>query len=149
MQQANAWGTRQRTIEWSVYALIAIVGVLPAVLAGQHVVGDGVDLYGTLWFFWWVRDCLEHLRSPGFTELFFYPLGKDIFAHTGNNFVDAYLSVPFQWIFGFPTWAADLHCGLALWERLDLSTISASRDRDRSRGLRGDRVVADLLVRLV
>jgi len=104
MEQANPWGTRQRSVEWAVYALIAIVGVWPALIAGQHVVGDGVDLYGTLWFFWWVRDCLEHLRSPGFTDLFFYPLGKDIFAHTGNNFVDAYLSVPFQWLFGFPTW---------------------------------------------
>ena len=104
MEQSEAWGLKQRRLEWCVYAAVAAIGVAPALLAGSHVVGDGVDLYGTIWFFWWVRDCLEHFRSPGFTDLFFHPLGKDIFAHTGSNFVDAYLSVPFQWVLGFPTW---------------------------------------------
>jgi hypothetical protein len=102
--QNPAWGPRCRALEWSVYLSVAVVGVLPALLAGAHVVGDGVDLYGTLWFFWWIRDCVEHLRDPSFTDLFFFPLGKDIFAHTGNNFVDALVSVPFQWVFGFPHW---------------------------------------------
>ncbi len=65
-----------------------------------HVVGAGVDLYGTLWFYWWQLECLADLRDPGFTDLIFYPLGKDIFAHTGNNLLDATASIPFQLMFG-------------------------------------------------
>ncbi len=91
-----------RWLELGFYGLVAVVGVAPALVQRGHVVGDGVDLYGTLWFYWWIQDCLVHLADPGFTDLFFHPLGKDIFAHTGNNFVDAALSVPFQWIFRFP-----------------------------------------------
>lgn len=85
----------------SAYALVALVGVAPALRSG-HVVGDGVDMYGTLWFYWWVQDCMEHLRNPSFTNLFFFPLGKDIFAHTGNNLVDAVFAAPFVKIFGIP-----------------------------------------------
>ena len=94
--------TIPRWLELGFYAAVAVVGVAPALIRGQHVVGDGVDLYGTLWFYWWIQDCIVHLNDPGFTDLFFHPLGKDIFAHTGNNFVDAALSAPFQWIFRFP-----------------------------------------------
>ena len=79
-------------------ALVAIAGALPS----GRVVGEGVDLYGTLWFYWWQLDCLRTGADPGFTELFFHPLGKDIFAHTGNNLVDAKLSVPFQLLWGYP-----------------------------------------------
>jgi len=79
-------------------ALVAIAGALPA----GRVVGEGVDLYGTLWFYWWQLDCLRTGADPGFTDLFFHPLGKDIFAHTGNNLVDAKLSVPFQLLWGYP-----------------------------------------------
>lgn len=81
--------------------VIALVAVSHAWRPGM-VVGDGVDLYGTFWFFWWVGDCLHHLRDPSFTDLMFHPLGKDIFAHTGDNFVDALLSTPFQAVFGYP-----------------------------------------------
>ena len=62
--------------------------------------GTGVDLYGTVWFYGWIRQSVEQMFDPSFTQLFFYPNGKDIFAHTGNNFIDAYLSIPFQWMFG-------------------------------------------------
>jgi hypothetical protein len=79
-------------------ALVAIAGALPS----GRVVGEGVDLYGTLWFYWWQLDCLRTGVDPGFTDLFFHPLGKDIFAHTGNNLVDAKLSVPFQLLWGYP-----------------------------------------------
>ena len=91
-----------RWLELATYAAVAMVAVAPALLRGGHVVGDGVDLYGTLWFYWWIQDCMVHLSDPGFTDLFFHPLGKDIFAHTGNNFIDAALSAPFQWVFRFP-----------------------------------------------
>lgn len=89
-------------VEVTSYALVALVAVAGALGAAGHVVGDGVDLYGTFWFFWWIKDCLEQARDPSFTDMMFHPLGKNIFAHTGNNFVDALASVPFQAAFGFP-----------------------------------------------
>ena len=98
-----AWCTRGR-LELLLYVVIALVAVSKALKPG-HVVGDGVDMYGSIWFFWYARDALEHLANPSHTDLFFFPLGKDIFAHTGNNLVDAYLSAPFQWVFGFPGWS--------------------------------------------
>ena len=91
----------RRHVEWVVFLAIGLLAVGPALKSG-HVVGDGVDMYGTLWFYWWIQDCILELENPSFTTLFFYPLGKDIFAHTGNNFVDAVASVPFQWLFGNP-----------------------------------------------
>ena len=63
-------------------------------------VGIGVDLYGTIWFYDWVRHSFESGELSGFTDRFFYPDGKDIFAHTGSNIVDAILSIPFQWFLG-------------------------------------------------
>jgi hypothetical protein len=89
-------------------ALVAISGALPQ----GRVVGEGVDLYGTLWFYWWQLDCLRSGADPGFTDLFFHPLGKDIFAHTGNNLVDAKLSVPFQLIWGYPDYQKWFVAGL-------------------------------------
>lgn len=89
-------------LELLLYGIVPVLGVAPALVSSGTVVGDGVDLYGTLWFYWWIGDCLTHLRDPGFTDLFFHPLGKDIFAHTGNNFIDALVSLPFQALLGFP-----------------------------------------------
>jgi hypothetical protein len=86
--------------EYAVYALVATLSVLPALVHPGATVGDGVDAFGTYWFYWWTRFCVEHFGNPGTTNLFFYPFGKDIFAHTGNNLVDAVMSVPFQWVFG-------------------------------------------------
>lgn len=91
-----------RALEPLLLLLLVALAVGPGAWAEGHVVGDGVDLFGTIWFFGWIEDCLRHLRDPSFTDWMFFPLGKDIFAHTGNNFVDALLSVPFQWIFGHP-----------------------------------------------
>lgn len=89
-----------RRVEHAVYLCLALLGVLPTLLNPGHVVGDGVDAYGTHWFYWWIRRCVEHFGDPSHTNLFFFPFGKDIFAHTGNNFVDAVLAVPFAWVFG-------------------------------------------------
>ncbi|MEC7241850.1 MAG: hypothetical protein VXW32_11510 [Myxococcota bacterium] len=89
--------------EWAFYLLLALVAVSKALRPG-HVVGDGVDMYGSIWFFWYAAESLESLSNPSWTSLFFYPLGKDIFAHTGNNLLDAYLAAPFQWLFGFTGW---------------------------------------------
>jgi len=95
------------------YLLVAVVAVCPAILAG-HVVGDGVDLYGTFWFYWWVGHSLEAGLDPGFTEMFFHPLGKDILAHTGSNFVDAYLVQPFRWLLGHPGYQP-WFVGVVIW----------------------------------
>jgi hypothetical protein len=86
--------------EVALWVLLAIAGALPALLTPGAVVGDGVDAYGTHWFYAWMRTCVEHLGDPSRTNLFFFPLGKDHFAHTGNNLVDALASVPFQWVLG-------------------------------------------------
>jgi hypothetical protein len=90
--------------ELILFVVIALWAVSNALRPG-HVVGDGVDMYGSLWFFWYAKEALESFSSPSVTDLFFYPLGKNIFTHTGNNLLDAYLSTPFQWLFGFPGWS--------------------------------------------
>jgi hypothetical protein len=91
-----------RWLEPLSYLLLAVGAVSGALVHSGHVIGDGVDLYGTFWFFWWIGDCIANFRDPSFTDLMFHPLGKDIFAHTGNNFVDAVIAQPFRWVFGFP-----------------------------------------------
>ncbi len=89
-------------LEIASYALVAFGAAAGAMLSSGHVIGDGVDMFGTFWFYWWILDCLENLRDPSFTNLMFFPLGKDIFAHTGNNFVDAVVAAPIQALLGFP-----------------------------------------------
>jgi hypothetical protein len=89
-----------KRVERALWLVVAVLSVLPAAAGPPAVVGDGVDAFGTWWFFWWIRTAIEHLGDPSHTDMFFYPDGKNIFAHTGNNFVDAVLSVPFQWLFG-------------------------------------------------
>ncbi|HNH46567.1 MAG TPA: hypothetical protein PKY30_05995, partial [Myxococcota bacterium] len=86
--------------EWLIYGAIAFLGIMPALQHPGSVVGEGADAFGTWWFYDWIRRCVENGWNPSWTPDFYYPLGKGIFAHTGNNFVDAVLSVPFQWIFG-------------------------------------------------
>ncbi len=84
---------------WALYLLPAILGVLPTLLSPGHIVGDGVDAYGTGWFYWWIRTCVTHFGNPSWTPLFFAPDGKNVFADTGNNFVDAVFAIPFQLLF--------------------------------------------------
>jgi len=59
-----------------------------------------VDAYGTQWFYWYISHVLEQGISPGHTDLFFHPWGKDIFGHTGTNVLDAILCLPFRWLLG-------------------------------------------------
>ncbi len=90
---------------WVLYLLPVFFAVLPTAMAKGHIVGGGVDAYGTGWFYWWTKVCVMHFGSPSWTPLFYWPIGKNIFADTGNNLVDALFSVPFQWVFG-NAWAA-------------------------------------------
>ncbi len=84
--------------DWGTLWIGSILLLWQAWLQGQWP-GTGVDLYGTVWFYGWIYHSLTQWFDPSFTEWFFFPNGKDIFAHTGNNFVDAYLSIPFQMVF--------------------------------------------------
>ncbi len=59
-----------------------------------------VDAYGTQWFYWFVGQALRSGEGPGHTSLYFFPWGKDVFAHTGANVLDAILAIPFRWALG-------------------------------------------------
>lgn len=66
-----------------------------------HFIGyEHVDHYGTQWFYWFVEQATRSGESPNHTDLFFYPWGKDIFAHTGTNVLDAYMALPFRLLLG-------------------------------------------------
>lgn len=100
---------------------LALVAVSGALGRSGRVIGDGVDLYGTFWFYWWIDHCLRTGTDPSFTDMMFHPLGKDIFAHTGNNFVDAVLAWPIQAALPYPdyqpVWVAIILAvnGLTFW----------------------------------
>ncbi len=96
------------------------------------MVGDGVDAFGTWWFFDWIRLCVENGGDPSTTRFFFWPHGKDNFAHTGNNFVDAVMSVPLQWLLGTryqPWWIVLVMVGNALTFRPLARAVLGDEDR--------------------
>lgn len=107
----------QQRQEWLIYSLIALLSIAPALIHG-HMPGDGADAFGTYWFYDWVRRCVENGWNPSWTADFFYPLGKNIFAHTGNNFIDAIWSIPFQWILGPIHYLPVFECLLMLFNLL-------------------------------
>ena len=96
----------QSILIWLSTLLFALIAVADGIGRNDRVIGDGVDVFGTFWFYWWVEHCFSRGISPGFTDLMFHPSGKDIFAHTGGNFVDALVALPFQSIFGVPGFQA-------------------------------------------
>jgi hypothetical protein len=59
-----------------------------------------VDAWGTQWFYWFVGYQIRHLEGFGWTNLFFFPWGKNIYLHTGGNVLDAILAIPVRWVFG-------------------------------------------------
>jgi hypothetical protein len=61
---------------------------------------EHVDHYGTQWFYWFAELTLRGEQSPLHTDRFFYPWGKDLYAHTGANMLDAWAAVPVRAIFG-------------------------------------------------
>ena len=66
-----------------------------------HFLGiEYVDHYGTQWFYWFVEQQVRTGESSDHTGLFFHPWGKDIYAHTGTNVLDAWLAVPFRILLG-------------------------------------------------
>lgn len=91
-------------------AVLIAATILPATLTPGVLPGEGVDLDGTIWFFTWMKRCVLEGGDPSYTDAFYYPGGKNIFAHTGNNLVDAVLSVPLQLVlpgrWWYPAWLA-------------------------------------------
>jgi len=102
----NSLLTKHPWLEWAAYAAVLAVIFGPAIADANAVIGTDVDLRGTLWYFWWFKNALLSGGSTEFTELFCFPYGVDIHAQTGGNFVDAALSIPFQWLFGTPGYYA-------------------------------------------
>ena len=44
----------KRTLELLSYLMVALLASSAALGKSGWVVGDGVDLYGTFWFYWWM-----------------------------------------------------------------------------------------------
>lgn len=61
---------------------------------------DFVDLKGTAWFYWLVDQALGRGEGLARTDLVFFPWGKDLFGHTGSNFLDALVALPFRRLLG-------------------------------------------------
>lgn len=61
---------------------------------------ESVDAYGTLWFYWLVEREFPHVGRILHTDLFFFPFGKDVFADTGANVLDAVAALPFRALLG-------------------------------------------------
>ena len=83
---------------------IALLAVGPALLHPDSAVGENVDLWGTLWFHWWMDHALSLGLNPNHSSWLFHPIGKDILADTGSNLVDAVLALPFRHLFGYPAY---------------------------------------------
>jgi hypothetical protein len=114
------------------YVLLAVAVVGPGTLAERgRVAGMGIDLPGTIWIHWWVRTTLEHLSLPIWTDLLFYPDGKNFFDDTGANFVDAYLGVPFQWLFGVPDFLDPLDLLVLVGNALSMQALASDLSRGR------------------
>ena len=100
--RSDVVGSRWDVVGWTVLSVLAVGAVWPALWAPPAYIGDGIDVYGTFWFYGWVDHCVRTFTDPSFTDWMFHPYGKDIFAHTGGNIVDALVSLPFQWLLGTP-----------------------------------------------
>lgn len=86
-------GARDHLLVAGVGLAIALFLVGPGAVAGLAG-GEGVDAYGSWWFQWFVARTLADGGTLSATDLLFFPWGKDIFAHTGANLVDAALVAP-------------------------------------------------------
>ena len=79
---------------------LAVFGPAVPALSRAFLGIEYVDHYGTQWFYWYLSDAITHGKSLATSDLFFYPFGKDIFAHTGSNLLDAVAAWPFVTVFG-------------------------------------------------
>lgn len=91
--------------------------------AAGRAVGVGVDLPGTLWFHGFLRHCLATGSLPDRSGAFFAPDGKDIFADTGANVLDALVAVPFLAVFGSPAHMAPFVACLLIGNALAMHAL--------------------------
>lgn len=88
----------------AVVAGLAFLVVLawPLIAAGgTRFIGDGErDAWGTQWFYWLIGRRLLDGEPFAHTDLLFHPWGKDVYAHTGGNVLDAFLALPLRYAFG-------------------------------------------------
>lgn len=81
------------------YTLVVLVMTWPLVLKFRtHTWGIQWDLWGNLWLYWYVKNCIVTGQSLYFTPNVFYPHGTDLAAAFGHYFL-ALLSVPLQLVF--------------------------------------------------
>ncbi len=92
----------KRWIAFLVALLLPIGAFLPLLPSfGSSLVGfETVDHYGTQWFYMFAERQVLAGESLLWTDLFFYPWGKEIYAHTGANLLDALLAVPLRLLLG-------------------------------------------------
>lgn len=90
---------------------VAIVAALGgAVTAPTRLVAGSptVDGFGTQWFYWFAGEVVAGRQPPGHTDLLFHPWGKDVYAHTGGNLLDAWVAWPLREalgpVLGFNVW---------------------------------------------
>ncbi len=88
---------RANVVALAALALLALVFGPPLAQGTSHLLGlEYVDHYGTQWFYAYAERQLLSGEGFGWTNLFFFPWGKDVFHHTGSNVLDAIAAVPFR-----------------------------------------------------
>ncbi len=93
-------GIRWTALLLATLVVCAVFGPAALHLPSRFLGIEYVDHYGTQWFYWFVEHQLRAGQGAWWTDLFFYPWGKDIFLHTGTNVIDGYAALPFRWVFG-------------------------------------------------
>ncbi|MCP4804143.1 MAG: hypothetical protein GY884_02235 [Proteobacteria bacterium] len=61
---------------------------------------DGVDAWGTQWFYWLVGRRVLAGEPFAHTDLLFHPWGKAVYEHTGGNVLDALVALPTRYALG-------------------------------------------------
>ena len=118
---------------WTALELAAYLAGCLLVTRGTwgRAVGDGMDLWGTLWFHEWIAHCLRNGVDPGWTSWFYHPEGLDLFAIMGNNYLDFVLAMPARVLLPSPHHMAPttvlLLLGNALAMRSLLRSLGLSR----------------------
>jgi len=97
-----------RVFSWSAlagYIGIVVAATWPLILhLRTHLLvflAGALDLHHLLWLNWLIKDSILHHRPFNFTNLIFYPYGRDVLLEFGNYF-DSLVTVPFQILFPFP-----------------------------------------------
>jgi len=95
-------GDHSRLVLLLACALLLLPLLGPALLRlGSAFLGEeGVDGYGTVWFYWLVGRQLGAGEGLLHTDLIFHPIGKDILLDSGANLLDALAAWPLQALLG-------------------------------------------------